>query len=263
MSFGTNSSAESGLRPARGYRRRAARVVFPSIGRSDKCPLPEAREPKNVVRLSVHAASGKVLKMAAKASATASRPSKTPPCGCAPEEDQKTQSSVIEAMIPSRSWAFQAATNRSSIALRSASPPLPQVLDLDEGIGIGVGVDHVVLDALPPRVGRVPLEASRPGASPGSSSRRSPSRSGNDDIVRHVAMPAGLGAGLEAIFGHSHMRLVDMDEGLGLLSLATSSCPFKGRSIDLRRRGSRINFRLYNVLRVCNRVCAALLGEAG
>jgi hypothetical protein len=32
----------------------------------------------------------------------------TPPCGWAPDEDQNTQSSVHEAMIPSRSWAFHA-----------------------------------------------------------------------------------------------------------------------------------------------------------
>jgi hypothetical protein len=47
----------------------------------------------------------------------------TPPCGWAPDEDQNTQSSVHEAMIPSRSWAFHAPTNRSSMALRLAAPP--------------------------------------------------------------------------------------------------------------------------------------------
>ena len=49
--------------------------------------------------------------------------SETPPCGWALNEDQNTQSSVNEAMIPSRSWAFHAPTNRSSMALRLASPP--------------------------------------------------------------------------------------------------------------------------------------------
>jgi hypothetical protein len=40
----------------------------------------------------------------------------------APDEDQNPQSSVNEAMIQSRSWAFHAPTNRSSMALRLTSP---------------------------------------------------------------------------------------------------------------------------------------------
>jgi hypothetical protein len=81
----------------------------------------KAREPKRVIRLSVHAASGKLWKMAA------------PPCGWASEEDPKTQSSVIEAMILSRWWVFHAPDEPVEHSLALGVAAILQLLDFDEG----------------------------------------------------------------------------------------------------------------------------------
>jgi hypothetical protein len=63
----------------------------------------------------------------------------TPPCGWVPEEDQNTQSSVNEAVIPLRSWAFY------------ADEPV------EHGLALGVAA---ILQL--PRIRRMPLEARRP-----------------------------------------------------------------------------------------------------
>ncbi len=95
------------------------RVTAPPAAVPTKVHSHSARSPKSEMRHSVHAASGNALNSAPEAAATASRPSKTPPWGVGPEEDQNTQFSVKQDISPSRSWAFQQATKRSSMAARA------------------------------------------------------------------------------------------------------------------------------------------------
>ena len=93
-----------------------------------------------------------------------------------------------------------------------------QMLDLDEGEVVGVGVDHVVLDARAPRVGNVALSASRCASfrpAPLAEGRRRPG------ARRHSRPHAGailFGAGLKSPFGDPHMRLRDMDLRRGFRS---------------------------------------------
>jgi hypothetical protein len=72
------------------------------------------------------------------------------------------------------------------------------------------------------------------------------------DIVRHAA-PASFGAGFEPIFSHADVWFVDNGSRLGLAVSATSGFPFKDRPAEFAPNGDDI-FRLYKVLRVCNRV---------
>ena len=70
-----------------------------------------------------------------------------------------------------------------------------QVLDLDEGEVEGIGVDHIVLDALAPRVRNMALERRRARAAAGLLQQKVAVGKRNDDVVSLVPMPPVSAAG--------------------------------------------------------------------
>jgi hypothetical protein len=87
------------------------------------------------------------------------------------------------------------------------------VLDLDEGEVEPIGVDHIVLDALPPRIRDVALEGRGARGAARLLEQEVAVEERHDDIVRLMPMPPRLGAGGEPPLGDAHMRLRDVDVG--------------------------------------------------
>jgi hypothetical protein len=120
--FGTSSSAVPSAQSAPGYRGRARASSSHPPFRRMSVPI-RRRNRKSMVRTSGPRRIGEASEIGGEGFGYRFPVFETPPCGLAPDEDQNMQSSVNEAMIPSRSWAFRAPTNRSRTALRLASPP--------------------------------------------------------------------------------------------------------------------------------------------
>src|SRR5271167_602296 len=89
------------------------------------------------------------------------------------------------------------------------------MLNLDEGEIKRIGVDHVVLHALAPRVRDMALECRRPRAASGLLQQGVAIGERYDDIIGLMGVPPGFGAGNEPPLGHAYMRLRDVNMGHG------------------------------------------------
>ena len=83
---------------------------------------------------------------------------------------------------------------------------------------IRVGVDHVVLDALAPRIRHMHFQRRRARAASGLLEKQVAVGERDDDIIGLMAMPPRLGAGREPPLGDAHMRLREVDMGRGFRS---------------------------------------------
>ena len=91
-----------------------------------------------------------------------------------------------------------------------------QMLDLDEGEVERIGVDHIVLDALAPRIRNMLLERRRARTAARLLEQKVAVEKRHDDIVGLMPMPPRLRAGHEPPLGDAHMRLRDVNVGRGL-----------------------------------------------